>query len=66
LIGARLKLQRKEDEDEDDKDDDVGDERWGANKKRYYNADTVGMEVRMVVHFMSKLLVKLYKKEQDL
>ncbi|GAX72959.1 hypothetical protein CEUSTIGMA_g414.t1 [Chlamydomonas eustigma] len=45
MIGAKLKLQCKEDEDEEDEEEnEVGDERWGANKKRYYDADTAGME----------------------
>ena len=49
MIGAKLKLQRKEDDDEleDEEDADPADERWGANKKRYYDADTAELEVRM-------------------
>lgn len=45
MIGARLKLQRKEDEDDEEQGDEP-DERWGANKRRYYDADTTGLEVR--------------------
>lgn len=46
MLGARLKLQRKEDEDdEDEHDNEDRDQRWGANKRQYYGADTVDLEV---------------------
>ena len=49
MIGARLKLQRKEDEDDEEQGDEP-DDRWGANKRRYYDADTTGLEVRLGDH----------------
>lgn len=45
-IGAKLKLQRKEDDDDEEEEEQPG-EHWGGNKKRYYDADTMGMEVRL-------------------
>jgi len=48
MIGSRLKLQRKEDEDEDEEQDNEDrDQRWGANKRQYYGADTADLEVRV-------------------
>lgn len=44
-IGAKLKLQRTEDDDDEEEEEQPG-EHWGGNKKRYYDADTMGMEVR--------------------
>ena len=55
MIGARLKLQRKEDEDDEEPGDEP-DDRWGANKRRYYDADTTGLEVRLGGHSKTALL----------